>query len=113
MSVQRFLPVLLAVGFVLLVVAVGPGRASMAQVRSLPAASVGDGAVPTASGLSAPRYQVETGTISGGGYRLTSSGTQGDTVAAGGAYRLLMPSAPTLHGSGCCCSYLPCLMRNP
>jgi hypothetical protein len=64
-----------------------------------------------AGALTAPRYQVETGVISGGGYQLTSSGLQADNVSAGGAYRLLGPSAPTGQGSGCCCTYLPCILR--
>ena len=64
-----------------------------------------------AGALSAPRYQVETGIVSGGGYQITSSGTQPDSIAAGGAYRLLVPSAPNLQGSGCCCTYLPCILR--
>jgi hypothetical protein len=66
----------------------------------------------SAGALSAPRYQVEAGTISGGGYRLVGSGMQADNVAAGGAYRLLGPSVPELRGSGCCCTYLPCTLRN-
>ena len=61
--------------------------------------------------MSAPHYQVEAGTIAGGDYRLTVSGPQADNVSAGGAYRLLGPSAPTLRGSGCCCTYLPCTLR--
>jgi hypothetical protein len=61
--------------------------------------------------LAAPRYQVETGTISGGGYQLTTFGSQAGNVAAGGAYRLLGPTAPELQGSGCCCVYLPCVLR--
>jgi hypothetical protein len=64
-----------------------------------------------AGALSAPRYQVETATISGGCYRLTSSGPQAENVSAGGSYRLLGPSAPTGQGSGCCCTYLPCTLR--
>jgi hypothetical protein len=65
-----------------------------------------------ADALSAPLYQVETGTISGGSYQLMSFGVQAGSIAAGGAYRLLGPSAPNLQGSGCCCTYLPCILRN-
>ncbi len=65
-----------------------------------------------AGALTAPRYQVETGTISGGGYQLTTFGPQTGNVAAGGGYRLLGPAAPALRGSGCCCTYLPCIVRN-
>jgi hypothetical protein len=66
----------------------------------------------TAGALSAPRYQVETGSIAGGHYQITTSGLQVDNVATGGAYRLLGPRAPAQQGSGCCCTYLPCIMRN-
>jgi hypothetical protein len=62
--------------------------------------------------LSTPRYQVEMATIAGGGYRLTGAGPQAEIVSAGGAYRLLGPSAPAGQGSGCCCTYLPCILRN-
>lgn len=62
--------------------------------------------------LSTPGYQVEAATLSGGGYRLTSAGPQADNISAGGAYRLLGPSAPAQPTSGCCCTYLPCIMRN-
>ncbi|MBN1139379.1 MAG: hypothetical protein JXM73_22570 [Anaerolineae bacterium] len=65
-----------------------------------------------AGALSAPRYQVEAGILAGGGYQLTSFGPQADNVSAGGAYLLLGPSAPAGQGSGCCCTYVPCIMRN-
>jgi hypothetical protein len=65
-----------------------------------------------AGALSTPPYQVETATIAGGNYQLTSFGAQADPVAIGGAYLLLGPSAPELQGSGCCCTYLPCILRN-
>lgn len=65
-----------------------------------------------ASALSAPRYQIETGTSSGGSYQLTSFWVQTGGIAAGGAYRLLGPSASNLQGSSCCCTYLPCVFRN-
>jgi hypothetical protein len=66
----------------------------------------------SAGALSAPRYQVETGTISGGSYQLTSAGPQTGNVSAGGAYRLLGPPVPAQQNSGCCCTYLPCIQRN-
>jgi len=66
--------------------------------------SIGTGA------LAASRYQVETGTSSGGGYQLTTVGSQTDVLASGGAYRLLEPASPGPAGSGCCCSYLPCIL---
>ena len=65
-----------------------------------------------ASALYDPPYRVEAGTISGGSYRLANFGQQTGRVAAGGAYRLLVPSVPDLRGSGCCCTYVPCTLRN-
>jgi len=65
-----------------------------------------------AGALAATRDQVETGTISGGGYQLTTLGSQADSMAAGGAYRLLGPAPAGPTGSGCCCTYLPCVMRD-
>ena len=63
-----------------------------------------------AGALAATRYQVEAGTISGGGYQLTTVGSQTDALATGGAYRLLEPASPGPAGSGCCCAYLPCIL---
>jgi ABC-type transporter Mla subunit MlaD len=63
-----------------------------------------------AGALAATRYQVETGTISGGGYQLTVLGSEADGVATGGAYRLVGPPSPGPTGSGCCCAYLPCIL---
>jgi len=62
---------------------------------------------------------VQAGTVSGGSYQLTSlplRQAQGDAwqvsgAVAGGDYALTSPSAPTLRGSGCCCTYLPCVLR--
>lgn len=68
----------------------------------------------TTSGLaqSGRGYSVEGGMAAGGGYRLMSFAPLAENVAVGGAYRLLGLSVPALQGSGCCCTYLPCLMRN-
>jgi hypothetical protein len=70
-------------------------------------------------GPSAPVLRVR-GEAIGGAYRLT--GTQlasqnlrppsQEELASGGSYRLLAPMGPTLRGSGCCCTYLPCVFRN-
>ena len=73
------------------------------------AATLAGGVLAQSSGP----YQVEGGTISGGGYHLTTATWQVSGTAAGGGYRLLSPAAPTLRGSGCCCTYLPCVMRQP
>jgi hypothetical protein len=59
-------------------------------------------------------YQVEGGMISGEGYRLTTANWQVSGAASGGGYRLLATegrAAPELRGSGCCCTYLPCVLR--
>ena len=64
-------------------------------------------------------YTVEGETIVGGSYRLTSlalRSAQGDTwqvsgTASGGGYRLLGPASPA-GGNQCCCTYLPCVVRN-
>jgi hydroxymethylpyrimidine/phosphomethylpyrimidine kinase len=50
--------------------------------------------------------------LSGGHYRLVSTDTQVDVVASGGEYRLLAPAAPTSSENGCCCTFLPCMLRN-
>ena len=61
-----------------------------------------------------------SGAASGGGYRLTGltgDQSQGGTWqirggASGGSYSLDAPAAQASHvGSGCCCTYLPGLMR--
>jgi hypothetical protein len=61
---------------------------------------------------SPPWYAVERGRVSGGRYHLTSVSWQVGGAATGGAYRLLSLSSPTLRGSGCCCTYMPCVLRN-
>jgi hypothetical protein len=68
-------------------------------------AQPGDAEVP-------PPCMVEQGVVSGGGYRLTSLVWQISGTASGGGYRLMGPSTPTQRGSGCCCTYLPLLLRN-
>lgn len=57
-------------------------------------------------------YVVEEGRASGGRYHLTSASWYVSGTASGGGYRLLSPSRPTLRGNGCCCTYLPCVLRN-
>ena len=57
-------------------------------------------------------YVVEKGRASGGRYHLTSVSWYVSGTASGGGYRLLSPSSPTLRGNGCCCTYLPCVLRN-
>jgi hypothetical protein len=56
-------------------------------------------------------YAVEEGTLTGGGYRLTAVSSPADSTMIGGGYQLLTLAKPTLRGSGCCCTYVPCLLR--
>ena len=63
-------------------------------------------------GFSTGPYQVAGGLISGGAYRLTAADWQVSGMATGGGYRLLGPAALGPAGSGCCCTYLPCVMDN-
>ena len=56
-------------------------------------------------------YAVEPSVASGAGYRLTTLDGSIGVSASGGRYRLLTPSSPSLRGSGCCCIYLPCVLR--
>ena len=57
-------------------------------------------------------YSVRPGAASGGAYRLTGLTWQVEGTAGGGGYRLLAPTAPRLRGNGCCCTWLPCVVRN-
>ena len=57
-------------------------------------------------------YTVEQGTASGMGYCLTSQGWRVSGMASGGGYHLLSPAVPELRGSGCCCTYIPCVLHN-
>lgn len=49
--------------------------------------------------------------LSGGHYRLVSLAAPANVLAGGGGYTLWGPPAPELRGSGCCCTYLPCILR--
>ena len=48
----------------------------------------------------------------GGAYQLDGSTWQISGISTGGLYQLLGPQGSTLRGNGCCCTYLPCLLRN-
>jgi hypothetical protein len=61
---------------------------------------------------SASPYEVAGGMISGGVYRLTTVTLPSGQAMSGGQYRLLSSSRSTGTGSGCCCTYLPCILRN-
>jgi hypothetical protein len=57
-------------------------------------------------------YTVDEGGIAGGSYRLTSINQPAGEPMRGGGYQLLSLAAPASTGSGCCCTYLPCILRN-
>ena len=57
------------------------------------------------------QYTVQQGAASGGDYQLTSLTWQASGSASGGRYLLLHPAAANLRGSGCCCLYLPLILR--
>lgn len=56
-------------------------------------------------------YHVESGAISGGEYRVTMAHWHVSGAADGGSYRLPDPAASELPPIGCCCTYLPCVLR--
>ena len=57
-------------------------------------------------------YTVQAVTVAGGRYQLTSQGSQLSDTSSGGAYRLLSLASPSASSdSGCCCTYLPCVLR--
>ena len=55
-------------------------------------------------------YTVGQGQASGGRYRLASLAWRVSGTVSGNGYRL-DHLEPTLRGSGCCCTYLPCILR--
>jgi hypothetical protein len=57
-------------------------------------------------------YTVEEGTLTGGGYRLTSVSLPTGETMSGGGYQLLSLAKSAATGSGCCCTYLPCILRD-
>jgi predicted S18 family serine protease len=61
---------------------------------------------------SAPAWRVQPGASSGGSYQLASLTWQVNGTATGEGYALISPPAPALRGSGCCCTYLPCILRS-
>jgi hypothetical protein len=50
-------------------------------------------------------------TLLGGGYTLLPVTQSQGILARGGAYTLLQPASSTLASGGCCCTYLPCLLK--
>lgn len=70
---------------------------------------------PAAGGVDGPSpsgtYSVEQSAVSGDGYQLTTLSWRVSGAASGGEYVLFGPAAPRLVGSGCCCTYLPLMLR--
>lgn len=70
--------------------------------------STGAGAQPAP-----PRYRLEAGTLAGGYDPLARVGVQAEAVSAGGAYRLVArPATGVQSNGGCCCVWVPCVLRN-
>jgi hypothetical protein len=57
-------------------------------------------------------HAVKAGTMAGGGYHLTSVTLPAGDMMIGGGYQLRRVPESTATGSGCCCTYLPCIQRN-
>jgi hypothetical protein len=70
-----------------------------------------DSALAQSGGTPPAQYVVARGMASGGGYRLTGLSWQVHGASSGGGYRLLSPVSPS-GGNQCCCTYLPCVLRN-
>ena len=54
---------------------------------------------------------VTASTASGGRYHLAATTWQVNGTVSGSGFRLQGPASPALTGSGCCCTYLPCVMK--
>ncbi len=67
--------------------------------------------VTWAQSSGSPGDVVQQAMISGNRYHLASAAWQARGIASGGEYRLASPVVPGLRGSGCCCTYLPCMLR--
>jgi len=64
--------------------------------------------VGASGGSATSLYIVEPGAATGGGYQLTGLVWQFRGTASNGHYRLVEPAGSS---SGCCCTYLPCVLR--
>ena len=71
-----------------------------------------NGAVPAQSGKieTSSVYVIASGTAAGGGYSLAGATWQVGGVATAPDYRL--EGAAPFQGEGCCCTYLPCVLRS-
>ena len=73
---------------------------------------LGSAALAQSGGPEPPAlYSVQQGTVSGGDYQLTNLSWQVSGEASGQDYRLLDAATDGLRGSGCCCTYVPCVLR--
>jgi hypothetical protein len=73
----------------------------------------GSVAMAQSSGQGLPvLYTVRQGVMAGEGYHLASLTWQVSGAASGTGHRLASSSSPAGTGTQCCCSYLPCMLRN-
>jgi hypothetical protein len=95
---------------------------AVALMTGVALARPGGGAMFGAAGNLGPSEtanQLDPTILSGGHYQLTSvtlrdiqdSASQESAVASGGGYHLQVLEHPRLTGNGCCCVYLPCILR--
>jgi hypothetical protein len=71
-------------------------------------------ALPAKEGISAQtgeEYKFDDAVLSGDGYQLTTLSWQVSGEVRGGGYTLFSPMTTVLRGSGCCCTFLPCVMK--
>jgi hypothetical protein len=54
---------------------------------------------------------VSSMTLSGGSYNLENLSWKGNGRLTGEGFTLESPKDPDLNGSGCCCTYLPCVFN--
>lgn len=84
----------------------------LAAVAALLLLSTADPVSRTASAQPGGGYAVRGGILAGGGYRLTCLRLPAADTMSGDGYHLLSLARPEGSGSGCCCTYLPCILRN-
>lgn len=56
-------------------------------------------------------YTVDIGSVTGTGYQLNNLTWQISGVISGKGYFISDPSASAWTESGCCCTYMPCVIR--
>ncbi|HBY98288.1 MAG: hypothetical protein M5U01_08250 [Ardenticatenaceae bacterium] len=56
---------------------------------------------------------VDLGSASAGRYQLARPAWLVSGTADGEGYHLRSAAEPALRGSGCCCTYVPCLLKQP